>query len=159
MTKKEAISILSRPRNMKNTPIDILEAHEMAIKALEQEPTTKNNLGVDCISREDALVAIRNLYPSMPRVDFNGSLRKWADKYKPYIECEDAIEELSPVTPIRPKGHWISRWHAGHDLHFHVCSECNEEFSCDMETGISIDDYRYCPNCGSYNGGASNGNE
>lgn len=49
------------------------------------------------------------------------------------------------------KGHWISRWYAGHDLHFHVCSECNEEFSCDMETGIGIDDYSFCPNCGSDN--------
>ena len=66
------------------------------------EPTTKNNLGVDCISREQALVAIRNLYPSMPRVDFNGSLRKWVDKYKPYIECDDAIKELPSVTPQEP---------------------------------------------------------
>ena len=66
------------------------------------EPTTKNDLGVDCISREQALVAIRNLYPSMPRVDFNGSLRKWVDKYKPYIECDDAIKELPSVTPQEP---------------------------------------------------------
>ena len=58
----------------------------------------KNHLGVDCVSREQVLVAIRNLYPSMPRVDFNGSLRKWSDKYKPYIECEDAIKELPSVT-------------------------------------------------------------
>ena len=75
---------------------DVQEAEE------EQEPTTKNDLGVDCISREQALVAIRNLYPSMPRVDFNGSLRKWVDKYKPYIECDDAIKELPSVTPQEP---------------------------------------------------------
>ena len=50
---------------------------------------------LDCISREQALVAIRNLYPGMPRVDFNGSLRKWVDKYRPYIECDDAIKQLS----------------------------------------------------------------
>ena len=67
--------------------------------------TTKHDLGVDCISREQALVAIRNLYPSMPRVDFNGSLRKWVDKYKPYIECDDAIKQLPSVTPQEPR--WI----------------------------------------------------
>ena len=40
-------------------PIDWLipfaDALDVAIKALEQEPTTKNDLGVDCISREQAL--------------------------------------------------------------------------------------------------------
>jgi hypothetical protein len=68
------------------------------------DPTTKNDLGVDCISREKALDVIRNLYPSMPRVDFDGNLRKWVDKYKPYIECEDAIEELPSVTPQYSSG-------------------------------------------------------
>ena len=38
MTREEAKEILSRPFNMKNVPQDILEAHRMAIKALEQEP-------------------------------------------------------------------------------------------------------------------------
>lgn len=57
------------------------------------------------------------------------------------------VQKLQSVNPQKT-GHWISRWYAGNDLHFHVCSECNEEFSCDMETGISIDDYHYCPNCG-----------
>ena len=36
--REEAKEILSRPFNMKNVPQDILEAHRMAIKALEQEP-------------------------------------------------------------------------------------------------------------------------
>ena len=68
-----------------------------------------------------------------------------------FEDCDEIkhLRNLPSVTPQEPrKGHWISRWYAGHDLHFHVCSECNEEFSCDMETGISIDNYRYCPNCG-----------
>ena len=77
----------------------------MTNKEKFKEPSTKNDLGVDCISREQALVAIRNLYPSMPRVDFNGSLRKWVDKYKPYIECDDAIEQLPSVIPQEPR--WI----------------------------------------------------
>ncbi len=83
--------------------IAIMLANSMP--SVKQEPNTKNDLGVDCISREKALVAIRNLYPGMPRVDFNGSLRKWVDKYKPYIECDDAIKELPSVTPQEPR--WI----------------------------------------------------
>ena len=29
-----------------------------------------------------------------------------------------------------------------------VCPECWEEFSFDYETGIGMDDYNFCPNCG-----------
>jgi hypothetical protein len=94
MTKEEAIEFIAQSVK---SDVDMAKVAD-AIKALKQEPI-KNHLGVDCVSREQALVAIRNLYPGMPRVDFNGSLRKWVDKYKPYIECEDAIKELSPVTP------------------------------------------------------------
>jgi hypothetical protein len=88
--------------------------------------TTKNNLAVDCISREQALGAIRNLYPGMPRVDFNGSLRKWVDKYKPYIECDDAIKQLPSVTPQPRKGHWTEEFN---DLEGEVrftCSSCGK---------------------------------
>ena len=103
-----------------------------------KEPTTKNDLEVDCISREQALVAIRNLYPSMPRVDFNGSLRKWVDKYKPYIECDDAIKQLPSVTPQEPKtGHWneIPKYK---DIAWQ-CSECER---------FTTMKHNYCPKCG-----------
>ena len=36
ITLDEAIEILSRPKTMKGTPQDILEAHDMAITALRQ---------------------------------------------------------------------------------------------------------------------------
>ena len=29
-----------------------------------------------------------------------------------------------------------------------VCPICNEEFSYDAETGIAMDNYKHCPNCG-----------
>ena len=38
MTRKEAIEILSTPFHMKSTPQEILDAHKMAIEALEKEP-------------------------------------------------------------------------------------------------------------------------
>ena len=109
-------------------------------------PTTKNDLGVDCISREQALVAIRNLYPSMPRVDFNGSLRKWVDKYKPYIECDDAIKQLPSVTPQEPrKGHWI------YDNFNWRCSECNETPKTMGYVGTAdfmTEHFKFCNHCG-----------
>ena len=37
MTNDEAKEILSRPFNMKNVPRDILEAHRIAIKAVEKD--------------------------------------------------------------------------------------------------------------------------
>ena len=36
------------------------EALDMAIEALEQEPTTKNDLAVDCISRKSVITIIQN---------------------------------------------------------------------------------------------------
>lgn len=41
MTEAEAIEILSRPFDMKNVPQDILEAHKMAIAALEKQEGKK----------------------------------------------------------------------------------------------------------------------
>ena len=121
-------------------------AFEIEDIKLEQEPTTKNNLGVDAISREQALVAIRNLYPGMPRVDFNGSLRKWVDKYKPYIECDDAIKQLPSVTPQPRKGHWIDCDNSDdYSADGYDCSVCgvNSEYVTS-----------YCPNCGAKMGGS-----
>lgn len=41
MTREDTKEILSRPFNMKNVPQDILEAHRIAIEALEQEPKSE----------------------------------------------------------------------------------------------------------------------
>lgn len=41
MTNTEAIEILSRPFDMENVPQDILEAHRMAIAALEKQELQK----------------------------------------------------------------------------------------------------------------------
>ena len=55
-------------------------------------------------------------------------------------EFEQALENLPPATPERPKGKWIWDLRMG----LHKCSVCSK--FCDF-------DYLYCPNCGSYNGG------
>ena len=106
-----------------------------------KDPTAKNNLGVDCISREQALVAIRNLYPGMPRVDFNGSLRKWVDKYKPYIECDDAIKQLPPVTPQEPRCRDCKWWK---DSDGEYRRGCGAESICRINTDKVYKGEGYC---------------
>lgn len=69
-----------------------------------------------------------------------GSLRKWVDKYKPYIECEDAIKELSPVTLIRPKMRWIDHSDEG----YVECPKCGSATNCDD----NITALHFCFSCG-----------
>lgn len=95
------------------------------------EPT-KNNLGVDCISREQALDL---LCKKCPVYDCN---RKCIS-YK-------AIEKMPPSTPIRPKGHWYIDERPESDREV-ICSNCEQP----VFKYHKIDfDYRpkYCPNCG-----------
>lgn len=55
-------------------------------------------------------------------------------------------------TPLHPNSNWTRRHYINGDktLDMWVCSHCGEEFSYDAETGASIYDYDYCPNCGDY---------
>lgn len=118
MTIEETKKILSRPFNMKNVPQDILDAHKMAIKALEQEPCE------DCISRQKAIRRVKeecNPY-GKPTIDFESGK-----------EVIKLLERMPPVQPQPKIGHWIDV-SGGCE-----CSECG----C-LEAGYSS----YCPDCG-----------
>lgn len=182
MTREEAIRLLTTKRAQPSTDYQMAEVYTVAIKALKQEPTikndkvdcdhtncincvnhkycdyettssekpnkseiptssitdvpennvgkieptTKNDLEVDCISRADAIHAVSEALK------------------RTFVEYEDVankiINKLPSVTPIRPKGHWID---------------------CDVSDDYSADGYdcsvcginseyvtSYCPNCG-----------
>lgn len=94
---------------------------------LEYERTTQNNLGVDCISRADAIGSIA-VECSAEKLDID---------YAKFLMLRRAIKALPAVTPISPKGHWI--WCIGS----HKCSNC-EEYTCFSHKEL----LRYCPNCG-----------
>lgn len=94
MTREEAIKMLKYNSNVihktihgETSPAEV-EALDMAIKALEQEQTTKSDLGIDCVSRQfmyelgATCIATRNE---------NGQLIALG-----------AIEELPSVTPQEP---------------------------------------------------------
>ena len=89
-----------------------------------KEPTTKNDLGIDCISRK----VMR---------DLGATCIAYRNDKQELIPIA-SIDELPSVTPQEPKtGHWISR------PHVYGVTYCLE---CDFE--LKIGDTNYCPNCG-----------
>lgn len=84
MTRDEALKVWLPVIQMGvETMPECKEALDMAIKALEQEPTTKNDLGVDCISRFEVTEILNSEY------DIDKML--------------DRVDELPLVTPQEPK--------------------------------------------------------
>lgn len=107
-----------------------------------KEPTTKNDLD-DCISRFSAKQVVRNHYCGISSKVYN----------KLMVE----LDNLSSVTPIRPKGHWIKIGDRGFGYSDTVICKCSE---CEYKTEFTgkFDGYNlvidmenadnYCPNCG-----------
>lgn len=59
----------------------------------------------------------------------------------------DRVDELPPVTLIRPKGHWCPQ----NDDYFdwYECSECGYGSEGEMQYSSEVDvRTNYCPNCG-----------
>lgn len=90
-----------------------------------KEPTTKNDLGVDAVSRQEVLYLIADNDLSMGQV-------------------VRGIHALPPVTPQEPrKGHWIkvTNGRGGHE-----CDVCHD-YAPSFQSG---NEYlsAFCPNCG-----------
>lgn len=102
------------------------------IKALEQVSTTKNDLGVDCVSRKEVEKLVYRF------------LQKGSDENIAFYEH---FLDLPSVTPIRPKGHWCPQ----NDDYFdwYECSECGYGSEGEMQYSSEVDvRTNYCPNCG-----------
>jgi hypothetical protein len=98
------------------------------------EPTTKNDLGVECI------------------VDVLGSYTDLDIPYKREI-AENILTKLSSVTPIRPKGHWIGHREHCENLGVMPSGLGAYEWCSNCDCGIDVREwhrnhYNYCPNCG-----------
>ena len=91
----------------------------------------------DLISREDAIIAIRQLYPGCPRVDYDNALLKWSRKNAQYLECEEAIKKLPSVKP--KIGHWEMLPPIFEEIC--MCSNCGMKF----KQALQFTDE--CPNC------------
>ncbi len=129
MTREEQIDWLCRLRADLNNGVIFTpwnkEFTEALNDVLEQEPTTKNDLGVDCISRQAVI-------EEMEKRHAEGD----------YI-TKGFINSLPPVTPIRPKGHWIPVYQ-GDEIINYRCSEC--EFGNTFGKGTI--GMNFCTHCG-----------
>ena len=104
--------------------------YKLLMALLEQEPTTKNDLEVDCISRAEAIKCLE--------CDFNITGKENMKTVVNYINsAHDKIMNLPRVKQESKTGHWI--WCMGS----HKCSNC-EEYTCFSDKEL----LRYCPNCG-----------
>lgn len=158
MTREQAIN------SMISHGFTVEQAGEI-IKAVTDKPTTKNDLGVDCISRADAIKAMQDKAKKLTNEDtINGlcgavamlyempsvtpqeqQTFKWCTDCKEYDQEKHCCHRWSKV--IRDtveemkqeprKGHWLRRPHV---YGVTYCSICDFE--------LKIDNTNYCPNCG-----------
>ena len=117
MTNEEHIEQLKKLRSFHNGSYG--RSINKAIKALEQEPST------DAVSRQAVL-----------EQTYNCSKDEFLRVTNPFHYLRKRINSLPPVTPTRPKGHWIEV-----DLDVWDCSECKEGSCSGNKTN-------FCPNCG-----------
>ena len=129
MTIEESISLLKQYIDYDNPDVPdfytMAEAIEVVIKALEQEPCG------DCISREAAKRAVRNIYPV--DTEYDCTLYDKVD-----VLC--VLSDLPPVTPQPKMGKWIKNaeeWQNIDPPYF--CSECGN---------ASLRKRPYCDSCG-----------
>ena len=128
MTREEAITIFKGfkflPREMK--------AVDMAIKALEQEPTTKNDLADDCISRAQTQIEIEMNASRYTIAKERGGMGQveWSDQLIKVSDAVDIIRQMPPVTPQEPtaKNCESCRYYG---LHHDVCNYC---YKCSLWT-------------------------
>ena len=127
MTKEEAISLLKQVNEilinsnswLENTHEPLNQAFGMAIKALEQQPTSD-----DCVSRQ----AVLDL-----AVDYGTNSAT-------FLIPVSSVKNLPPVTPTRKVG----KWKAIDDTHSQ-CMECGAIFCITSSNEWEVN---YCPNCG-----------
>lgn len=110
------------------------EALDAAVKALEQEPTTKNDLGVDAVSRADAIDIIQEMH---------GLAKADVISY-----AVNRIIELPSVTPQEPKtGHWVKTPKAVMgEGYMWYCDKCGYRVYQDSSRDYPSE--KYCPDCG-----------
>lgn len=76
--------------------------------------------------------------------------RIWGDDYD-YLQILGDIEDFPPAD-VRPvvRGQW-KPFDLTYGRSIYACTSCEEATCVPTEMGTPM--YRYCPNCGSYNGG------
>jgi hypothetical protein len=163
---KEALSVAIEALEQESTIEEEYEYIYIGNGAYEKRPkvkselTTKNDLGVDAVSRQELLKIYEDRFLELQKLKHLKDNKGAEDRQMGVNYCINILKELPPVTPIRPKGHWIARKKVGFgewkDVTVLVnlkgcvtdsceCSECGEWLTGSDEYECSA---RYCPNCG-----------
>lgn len=148
MTVKEAIKLLKYNSNVihkiingETVPNEV-EALEMAIKALEQQPCD------DCISRKEVNVLVDELARAI------SDERCFMSRGRSTANIMQDILDLPSVTPKQKTGRWLTPQQddgMSDPIYYQVrCSECG--FDLDPQTWhMELHQYgadKYCPKCG-----------
>lgn len=136
------ISLEAYKQVAKERDIAIEQLHELGYEFGEKIEPTKNDLGVDCISRIETIDYLCKHCPD------DGECFKDCDEIK-------HLRQMPSITPQEPKtGHWIAKnsKEQGYDIggvktwYIQImCSECGF-----IKTAIEgyTGQYHYCPSCG-----------
>ena len=122
---------------------DIYTINNLPPAQPEQLGTNLAEVGTDCISRQAALVAVKDALMAW------SYMPEWRDE-----KILEAIAELPPTQPEHIKGHWICdrSWSEGVGMgesygHYWKCDKCGHLEQGDWgECGCN-----FCSNCGSDN--------
>ena len=141
LIKADIASIENRVRHAFNQGYDLGfkdgKSKQANCSEIPTGSTTKNDLGVDAISRQ----AVIDLM-----------MQKWGENFSgddAMQESIDAIRELPSVTPQEPKtGHWIDTNDDGFVYHrIYKCSHCGATV-CEYPQNMHESKYKYCSSCG-----------
>lgn len=94
-----------------------------------KEPIAKNDLGVDCISRESVLKLIYDY-----KENHSSDREHYPINYGTLLDMIRWVYNLPSVTPQPRKGHWIF------DGDCLICSKCKKAYT--------FSGSNFCPNCG-----------
>ena len=116
-------------------------ALEQEHRHLDQEPTTKNDLGVDCISRD---VVKNYIQAHIHEIITESGEDKNKHTNRVLRSMIHGVNCMPSITPQEPKtGHWIMTgdYYTGAygSIDYVECSCCHE---------YSLEEGSYCPNCG-----------
>lgn len=167
MTIEEAIKEIQMAKRLVREESKCDKAFDMAISALEKENIyddgehyvtiskalyDKLNVDVceDTISREAVLKKIdyevEYYCKYLEKVDDKRNAQTHVALVSDNIREE--VEQLSSVTPSRPKGHWIDegQYAEGHSHHAYRCSECGQHII-ELPSRL-MDENPHCKWCG-----------
>lgn len=157
MTNEEAIKIISQMIKDEEGFLsdDTIEAHKMAIKALETIPKYKDayNKGWDdgakatyehlkmCEEEQDGDLISRDAV-----IDITWEEPSYTDALNVLTEVRDKVKALPSVKQEPMTGHWVDIDEEPHEDY--ECDKCGYTISTYTANIEPHTEYKYCPNCG-----------